>query len=79
VPRRLAAPDLRDDVVRLEPLSRALAPQLGWLLEPDPDIAAFTYIPNVPDADWLERWLGRYEDGGGTASGPASPSATGAS
>jgi RimJ/RimL family protein N-acetyltransferase len=50
-------------VVRLEPLSRALAPQLGWMLEPDPDIAAFTYIPNAPDADWLERWLGRYEDG----------------
>jgi RimJ/RimL family protein N-acetyltransferase len=50
-------------VVRLEPLARALAPELRWLLDPDPDTAAFTYIPDAPDEAWLERWLGRYEDG----------------
>ena len=52
-------------MVRLEPLTRALAPRLGFLLEPDPDTAAFTYIPNAPDAAWLDRWLGRYEEGWG--------------
>jgi RimJ/RimL family protein N-acetyltransferase len=63
--RRLAAPDpeLHDDEIRLEPLARALAPAMAWVTEPDPDTARFTYIPTTPDGAFLERWLGRYEDG----------------
>ena len=63
MPRRLTTPDLADDVVRLEPLARALAPEMRWVIEPDPDIAAFTYIPTRPADGFLEHWLGRYEDG----------------
>jgi RimJ/RimL family protein N-acetyltransferase len=63
VSRRLTAPDLRDDTVRLEPLARALAPDMEWVARSDPDSARFTYIPTEPDAGFLERWLGRYEDG----------------
>jgi RimJ/RimL family protein N-acetyltransferase len=62
----LTPPDLRDDVIRLVPLARALAPRMQWVLEHDPDTAAFTYIPTHPDAEFLERWLGRYEDGWAT-------------
>ena len=63
MPRRLTAPDLRDDVIKLVPLARGLAPHYRWILEPDEDTAAFTYIPTRPDEGFLERWLGRYEDG----------------
>jgi RimJ/RimL family protein N-acetyltransferase len=63
VPRRLTAPELADDVIRLEPLSRTLAPAMQWVVEPDPDIAAFTYIPSSPTEGFLDYWLGRYEDG----------------
>ncbi|HVU78756.1 MAG TPA: GNAT family protein [Gaiellaceae bacterium] len=63
MPRRLDAPDLADDLIRLEPLSRALATAMQWLVEPDPDIAAFTYIPSSPGDGFLDYWLGRYEDG----------------
>jgi RimJ/RimL family protein N-acetyltransferase len=63
VPRRLRAPDLRDDAIRLQPLARALASELQWLLDPDSDTAAFTYIPSDPDEVFLGRWLARYEEG----------------
>ncbi|HEY6962817.1 MAG TPA: GNAT family protein [Gaiellaceae bacterium] len=63
MPRRLAAPALLDDLVRLEPLTRALVPDMRWVLERDADTAAFTYIPTEPDEAFLERWVGRYEDG----------------
>jgi RimJ/RimL family protein N-acetyltransferase len=64
VPRRIAPPpNLGDDTVTLEPLARALAGDMGWLLEPDPDTAAFTYIPTEPDAAFLDHWLDGYEEG----------------
>jgi len=63
VPRRLSAPELADDAIRLQPLARALASELQWLLDPDPDTAAFTYIPSDPDEVFLARWLARYEEG----------------
>jgi RimJ/RimL family protein N-acetyltransferase len=63
VPRRLAAPKLGDGDLTLEPLDRSLAGEMRWLLDPDPDIAAFTYIPTVPDEAFIEQWLGRYEEG----------------
>ena len=59
----MTAPDLRDDVVKLVPLARTLAPRFQWILEPDDSTAAFTYIPTHPDDAFLERWLGRYEEG----------------
>jgi RimJ/RimL family protein N-acetyltransferase len=63
VPRRLSRPEpaLADDAIRLDPLAEALAPELGWVLEGDPDTARFTRIPSDPDADFLHAWLGRYE------------------
>ena len=36
---------------------------MSWLLEPDADTAAFTYIPTEPDEAFLDTWLGRYEEG----------------
>ena len=65
MPRRLSRPEpeLADDVVRLEPLSRSLAPEFGWTVAGDPDIAEYTRIPTVPADDFLESWLGRYEQG----------------
>jgi RimJ/RimL family protein N-acetyltransferase len=63
VPRRLAVPDLEDGVIRLEPLARSLARELRWVTEPDGDTARFTQIPTEPAPDFLETWLGRYEDG----------------
>jgi len=63
VPRRVAPPDLHDDVIRLEPLARALAGDMSWLLDADEETARFTYIPTTPDTAFLETWLGRYEDG----------------
>ena len=59
----MSAPQLADDVITLVPLARILAPRFQWLLEPDPDTAAYTFIPTHPDAAFLDRWLGRYEDG----------------
>ena len=59
----LVAPELHDDAIRLEPLARALAPAVRWLMEPDADTARFTYIPTSPTAGFLETWLGRYEEG----------------
>ena len=59
----LVAPELHDDAIRLEPLARALAPAVRWLMEPDADTARFTYIPSSPDGSFLETWLGRYEEG----------------
>ena len=63
VPRRLTRPEpaLADDAIRLEPLTRALAPDLGWVLDGDADTAQFTRIPSSPDAGFLHSWLGRYE------------------
>jgi RimJ/RimL family protein N-acetyltransferase len=63
VPRRLKAPELADDAIRLEPLARDLAGEMHWVLEPDPDTAAFTFIPSDPDTVFLDRWLARYEEG----------------
>ena len=63
MPRRLAVPVLEENGIRLEPLARSLAPDMAWVLEPDEDIARFTYIPTVADEPFLERWLARYEDG----------------
>jgi RimJ/RimL family protein N-acetyltransferase len=63
VPRRLIAPELADDLIRLEPLARGLASEMRWVAEPDGAIAAFTYIPSEPADGFLEHWLGRYEDG----------------
>ena len=63
VPRRLTAPDLRDDAIRLEPLGRKLAHDMRWMLECDGDTARFTYIPSEPDQAFLDRWLARYEEG----------------
>jgi RimJ/RimL family protein N-acetyltransferase len=50
-------------VIRLEPLDRSLADELSWVTAGDPDIARFTFIPSRPAPDFLEHWLGRYEDG----------------
>jgi RimJ/RimL family protein N-acetyltransferase len=65
VPRRLSAPEpqLHDDAIRLEPLTRALVRAMRWVTEPDADTARFTQIPSAPDDAFLESWLGRYEDG----------------
>lgn len=63
MPRRLAVPALSDEQIRLEPLSRALAPAFGWVLGGDADLARFTLLPSAPDGGFLERWLGRYELG----------------
>jgi RimJ/RimL family protein N-acetyltransferase len=62
VPRRLTPAALADDQVRLEPLARALEPEMQWMLESDEDTAAFTYLPTAPAPEFLETWLGRYED-----------------
>jgi RimJ/RimL family protein N-acetyltransferase len=73
VPRRVAAPEpaLADDAIRLEPLTEALAPELGWVLDGDADTARFTRIPSAPDAAFLSAWLRRYERAweDGTAAG----------
>ena len=63
MPRRLRRPEpaLADDAIRLEPLAEALAPELGWVLDGDPDTDRFTRIPAKPDAAFLTTWLGRYE------------------
>jgi RimJ/RimL family protein N-acetyltransferase len=63
VPRRLSRPDpiLADDEIRLEPLAAALVPDLGWVLDGDPDTARFTRIPSDPDREFLTGWLARYE------------------
>ena len=70
MPRRLSAPgpELHDDAVRLEPLTRALVEEMRWVTEPDDDTARFTYIPTTADDGFLESWLGRYEDGWGDGS-----------
>jgi RimJ/RimL family protein N-acetyltransferase len=36
---------------------------MGWVLDGDPDIARFTLLPSQLGPDFLDRWLGRYEDG----------------
>jgi RimJ/RimL family protein N-acetyltransferase len=58
VPRRLAppAPPLADDLIRLDPLERALAGEMRW-------VERFTMLPTSPDPAFLAEWLGRYEDG----------------
>ncbi len=61
-------PELHDDAIRLEPLTRVLVPAMRWVTEPDGDTARFTYIPTSPDDAFLESWLGRYEDGWGEGS-----------
>ena len=63
--RRLATPDppLADDLIRLEPLARSLAPEMRWVESGDPDIARFTFLPSKPDPRFLAGWLGRYEEG----------------
>ncbi|MGZ4291704.1 MAG: GNAT family N-acetyltransferase [Gaiellaceae bacterium] len=58
----LSPPELADDAIRLQPLSRALVPEMGWVLG-DPDIDRFTFIPSQPDGAFLAAWLGRYENG----------------
>jgi RimJ/RimL family protein N-acetyltransferase len=63
VPRRLEAPELGDEQIRLEPLTRSLAPEMQWVIEPDEGIARFTFLPTEPDDGFLVTWLGRYEDG----------------
>jgi len=64
VPRGLTpVPRLHDDAIALEPLSRRLAPELAWVLAPDADMRRFTLLPTRPDDRFLERWLGRYEEG----------------
>ena len=63
MPRRLAAPSLADDAIRLQPLSRALVPEMQWVLDGDDEIRRFTLVPSQPGPEFLERWLGRYEDG----------------
>ena len=54
-------PALADDAIRLEPLTAALMPDLGWVLDGDPDTARFTRIPTDPDREFLTGWLARYE------------------
>jgi RimJ/RimL family protein N-acetyltransferase len=34
-----------------------------WVTAGDPDIARFTFLPTQPGPDFLDQWLGRYEDG----------------
>ena len=72
MPRRLTRPDpaLADDAIRLEPLAEALVPELGWVLDGDPETDRFTRIPAHPDVAFLTGWLRRYErawDTGGSA------------
>ncbi|HZP73193.1 MAG TPA: GNAT family protein [Gaiellaceae bacterium] len=63
MPRRLTAPALADEVIRLDPLHTSLAPEFAWILQPDEPTARYTLIPSAPTGDFLERWLGRYEQG----------------
>jgi RimJ/RimL family protein N-acetyltransferase len=65
VPRGLSRPDppLADGTLTLEPLHTRLAPELGWVLDPDPGIARYTRIPDAPGPGFLDEWLGRYERG----------------
>ncbi len=65
VPRRLErpSPELHDESIRLEPLSRALVPELGWVEGGDPEIARFTYLPSRPERGFVRAWVGRYESG----------------
>ena len=64
MPRRLAPPDpaLADDLIRLEPLTQAYAPDM-LALSYDPDVVRFTRVPEAADAAFVEGWLGRYESG----------------
>jgi RimJ/RimL family protein N-acetyltransferase len=64
VPRRLTAPEppLSDDAVLLEPLGRRHVGEFGWAVDGDPDIIRFTRVPSSPGADFLDVWLGGYED-----------------
>lgn len=65
MPRSLTRPEppLVDEIVRLQPLDRTLAEEFAWVVAGDPDIRRFTYVPTSPKADFLDTWLGRYEDG----------------
>jgi RimJ/RimL family protein N-acetyltransferase len=65
VPRGLIRPDppLSDDLIRLEPLARSLVAEMRWVTDGDPAIATFTFLPTHPAPDFLEQWLGRYEEG----------------
>jgi len=82
VPRGLTvpAPPLSDDLIRLDPLARSLAGDMRWVVDGDPDIARFTFLPTRPEPGFLEQWLGRYEDGweAGDRAGFAVRDATGA-
>jgi RimJ/RimL family protein N-acetyltransferase len=73
VPRGLSGfrppdPPLADDLIRLEPLARRLAPDMRWVEDPDAETARFTYLPTNPEPTFLDGWLGRYEDGWEAAS-----------
>ncbi len=62
MPRRLEAPDLADDAIRLEPLGQSVADALLPLLD-DPDIVRFTRVPADADEQFVRGWIKRYEDG----------------
>jgi RimJ/RimL family protein N-acetyltransferase len=65
VPRRLTAPSppLADEVIRLDPLRTSFAAELAWVAAGDEAISRYTMIPSAPAPDFLETWLGRYEQG----------------
>ena len=66
-PRRLAAPDLADDEIRLEPLTQAYVPQMLAMAE-DPDVVRFTRVPAGADETFVRDWIKRYESGWDDAS-----------
>ena len=56
------SPHLTDGTFRLEPLSqRDVADALAMC--DDDDTKRFTYLPSNADAQWIEGWLRRYEEG----------------
>ena len=48
--------------IRLVPSTQAHAPGLTDLIR-DPEVLRFTRVPDPPPADFVDTWLGRYEEG----------------
>ncbi|NUR75399.1 MAG: GNAT family N-acetyltransferase [Thermoleophilia bacterium] len=63
MPRRLAAPSLADDQIRLEPLAQRDVEELLGVVD-DAEIVRFTRLPTSGvDSAWVSGWIGRYEAG----------------
>jgi RimJ/RimL family protein N-acetyltransferase len=64
VPRGLAPPEpqLADDAIRLEPLTKAHVPEMLALAR-DPEFERYTRVPVGADEPFVVRWVERYETG----------------